>query len=182
MNIFEDPVGDIVWTRMYSCRDVCETWEYDDDIFTDSVDTILATIFDLLSVHVVPVFLKVWWWCLNNSPTSGTWHKLLSFYQVLYPVSTSRPCCFVVSYAHFDVCLAWYLWHIKISWQCLVPTCRVYTVPRYETIPKLTCWHVVSVLLKIWWSSPRYATISILICRHVMSVLLNRGTQQAEGL
>jgi len=36
---------------------------------------------------------------------------------------------------------------------------RVYTPTRYATIPKLTCWHVVSVLRNIWWSPPRYATI-----------------------
>jgi len=47
-----------------------------------------------------------------------------------------------------------------------------YTAPRYATTLRLTCWHVVSVLLKIWWSPPRYATIPILICWHVVSVLL----------
>jgi len=73
----------------------------------------------------------------------------------------------------FNIYLTWYLWHIKIWWQYLVPTYRVYTAPRYATIPKWTCWHVVSVLLNIWWSSPRYATIRILMCQHVMSVLLN---------
>jgi len=73
----------------------------------------------------------------------------------------------------FDICLTWYLWHIKIWWQHLVPTYRVYTAPRYATIPKLTCWHVVSVLLYIWWSAPRYATIRILIWQHDVSVLLN---------
>jgi len=75
---------------------------------------------------------------------------------------------------YFDICLRWYLWHTKIWWQYLVPTCRVCTVPRYATIPKLTYWHVVSVLLNIWWSAPKYATIPILICQHVVSVLLNK--------
>jgi len=65
---------------------------------------------------------------------------------------------------------------VKIWWQHLVPTYRVYTAPRYATIPKLTCWHVVSVLLKIWWSAPRYATIPILIWQHDVSVLLNKGS------
>jgi len=27
-----------------------------------------ATIPDLLCVHAVPVLLKIWWWCINNSP------------------------------------------------------------------------------------------------------------------
>jgi len=49
----------------------------------------------------------------------------------------------------FDVCLTSYLWHIRIWWQYLVPTWRVYTPPRYATIPKLTCWHVVSLLWNI---------------------------------
>ena len=56
------------------------------------------------------------------------------------------------------IVLTWYLWHIQIWWQYLVPTYRFYTVPRYATIPKLTCWHVVSVLLNIWSSAPRYTT------------------------
>jgi len=74
---------------------------------------------------------------------------------------------------YFDICLTWYLWHIKIWWQYPVPTYRVYTAPRYATIPKFTSWHAVSVLLNIWWSTPRYATIPILIWQHVVSVLLN---------
>ena len=82
----------------------------------------------------------------------------------------------------FNIRLTWYLWHIKTWWQYLVPTYRVYTAPRYATIPKLTCWHVVSVLSDIWWSTPWYATIPILIWQHVLSVLLNRGALQAEGL
>jgi len=49
--------------------------------------------------------------------------------------------------------LTWYLWHIKIWWQYLVPTYRVYTVPRYTTIPKFTCGHVVSVLLNMMIST-----------------------------
>jgi len=39
----------------------------------------------------------------------------------------------------FDICLTWYLPYIKIWWQHLVPTYRVCTVPRYATIPTLTC-------------------------------------------
>jgi len=73
----------------------------------------------------------------------------------------------------FDICLTWCLWHIKIWWQHLVPTYRVYTAPRYATIPKLDCWHVMSVLLNISWSPPRYACIPILIWQHDLSVLLN---------
>jgi len=72
---------------------------------------------------------------------------------------------------YFDICLTWYLWHIKIWWQHLVPTYRVCTAPRYAIIPKLTCWHVVSVLLNIWRSAPRYATIPILIWQYDVSVL-----------
>ena len=72
----------------------------------------------------------------------------------------------------FDICLTWYLWDMKIWWKHLVPTYRVYAAPRYAIIPKLTCWHVVSVLLNIWWSAPRYATIPILIWQHDVSVLL----------
>ena len=41
----------------------------------------------------------------------------------------------------FDICLTWYLWRIKIWWQYLVPTYRVYTAPRYHhtQIDLLTC-------------------------------------------
>jgi len=27
----------------------------------------------LLCIHTVPVSLKIWWWCSNDSPESGTW-------------------------------------------------------------------------------------------------------------
>ena len=40
----------------------------------------------------------------------------------------------------FDICLTWYLRYMKIWWQHLVPTYRVCTAPRYDTIPKLTCY------------------------------------------
>jgi len=40
-----------------------------------------ATIPDLLCVHhysAVPVLPKIWWWCINNSPGSGTWVHMVS--------------------------------------------------------------------------------------------------------
>ena len=32
-----------------------------------------AVIPDFLCVLAVPVLLKIWWWCINNPPESGTW-------------------------------------------------------------------------------------------------------------
>jgi len=54
-----------------------------------------AAIPDLLCVLAVPVLLKIWWWCINNSPESGTWVRscldLLCWRAVcnLYPPNRS---------------------------------------------------------------------------------------------
>ena len=44
-----------------------------------------------------------------------------------------------------NIGFTWYLRQIQIWWQYLVRTYRVYTAHRYATMPKLTCWHVLSV-------------------------------------
>jgi len=45
-----------------------------------------ATIFNLLCVDAVPVFLKILWWCINNSPESSTWAQVLYLYPLLIHV------------------------------------------------------------------------------------------------
>jgi len=48
-----------------------------------------------------------------------------------------------------EVCLTWYLWHIKIWWRYLHHQCGYHL--WYATIPDLLCVHVVPVLLDMWW-------------------------------
>jgi len=50
-----------------------------------------ATIPDFLCVLAVPVLLKIWWWCINNSPESGTCSRVGSANQLRARVSVRLP-------------------------------------------------------------------------------------------
>ena len=87
-----------------------------------------------------------------------------------------------------DICLTWYLWHVKVWWECL----HWQSTPRYATIPgpilfkrsRLNylhvCWRVICDIYKFDYgthlqgvNTTQVCTIPILICWHVVSVLLN---------
>jgi len=53
-----------------------------------------TTIPDLLWVHTIPVLLKIWWRCINNSPEPGTW---------VYTIFLVLLCCRKVAFSNHQI-------------------------------------------------------------------------------